>query len=343
MRHREVFSSSVSAPYESSGGYERCQEKNGRSVWKYLPQSVIMDLCGGDRVGTADRRAELLAALESQADDAVISAAQDLLALGEYGDPRGAVHLKGTKAALRQWQMADAVVLTYQGLKVVEPGGLVWAEILANRAIACAYYGAYSDAISAGQRFLEHVDSLPEQAAAIKPYVHHALGLVYDRRKEYEQAAIHYRLAADLYDLPGPKSRAHCDLAYSLTLSGEADQAEAVMAMLDCTPFTEWEVYAYWASLVVVKYHKGQPDEAWAAATTAETIGKEFEDRWGSSIPELQYWMSRIAMARGDKLAALKLGLAAAVKAHQNFNVALRETALNWLEEIVAPQEPHSA
>ena len=283
-----------------------------------------------------NRREELVANMQSGNDELIVAAAKELLAMGHYGDPVGKFPLEGGKAALRLWRRADAVVLLYHGLKVAEPGTLVWGEILVNRAIACAHHGFYLDAIEAGSKFLSVVHDLPCAATSWTPFVHHALGIAYDYRKDFSQAAEHYTMAVEHYSEPALSAGTLCNLAYSLARSGRPAEADQALSRLDAGDLGNHERFARLATLAVTRYHQGRWEEALVAAEQAEGIGRPHSEAWGSAFPELLYWLSRSAWNVGNRYLAMVRGLEAAVRADEKYNIALLETTNAWLEEMLS-------
>jgi tetratricopeptide (TPR) repeat protein len=285
-----------------------------------------------DRVAVRDR---LLADLNSGNDSAGVSAALELLALGDYGDPVGTYLLQGGKAALRKDRLADAVVLLYHGARVAHPGTLLWGELLVNRALACCRFGYCPDAIKDGSRFLESVDELPLAARAWIPHAHHAIAQGYDRMRKYDRAVPHHRAAADGFADPTLKANSQCSLAYSLAISDQAGEAERVLAGVHCTDLPEYYQFVHAGTRAIVLYHLGRFDESLEAGETAERLARGHEDEWVVPVAEVRYWMSRSAWRQGDRYRSAALALDAAVRAESRFNMALRDMAADWLEQIL--------
>ncbi|HEY3366702.1 MAG TPA: hypothetical protein VGK74_16755 [Symbiobacteriaceae bacterium] len=278
-------------------------------------------------------REQGVADLHSTSDEARVAAAKGLLQLGEFGTPAGTHLLAGAKAALRLWRLADAVVLTYHGLKVVQPQTMLWADMLANRAIACARHGFYSEAISAGEQFLKAVEALPA-AAQWLPYVHHAMGLAHDCLQQYADAAFHHRLATELHVDPVERAIAASDLAYSLARSGNAAEADRVLSQVADVgnPFASFVVAC---TTTLVRYHQRRHAEAVTAGKAATALAAGQEDAWAVPVAELHYWMSKAVWELGDGFHAAAWALHAAVVAEERFQLALSKAATEWLAEIM--------
>ncbi len=281
-----------------------------------------------------DLRTRYVADVLSGSDEAVVTAAKCLITLGEYGSHAGEYPLAGGKAALRLGRLADAVVLLHQGLRVAEPNSLVWADLLVNRAVACAHHGFYPDAITAANKFLDVLPALPATAVGWVPYAHHALGLAHDRLQQYGKAVPHHRLALESYADPVRRAQAAADLAYSLTLSGNADDADVVLAQVPDVedPFTRFVLRG---TLAIVRYCQRRFADAVVEAERAEAISVGHEDLWASPLAEVRYWLSRAVWELGDRCRAAALALHAAVVADQRWNLALRDAASDWLTLIL--------
>ncbi|HEY3368008.1 MAG TPA: hypothetical protein VGK74_23350 [Symbiobacteriaceae bacterium] len=283
----------------------------------------------------SEDRAQLIADLKSDDDIRIIEAAKRLLAIGDYGTPAGIVCLAGGKAALRKWKTADAVVLLYRGLKVVTPRTALWGDLLVNRATACAHHGHYPDAIEAGEVFLQAVDSLPPGAERWVPFVHHAVGLAYHRMRDPQQAAYHYRMAAEKHWVPRERADALCDLAYAEALCGHPDKGDEALARVDQGVFNALGVFGYHATCAVVLYFQRRYDEALSEARKAEELAQGKEDEWAIPLTELHIWLSKIYWGLGDRYHAGAWGLHAAVHAEMKRLFALADEANNWLQEIM--------
>jgi tetratricopeptide (TPR) repeat protein len=282
-----------------------------------------------------DLRDRLLADMQSGDDAAIVAAVQELLTLGEYGEPSGTYLLTGGRAALRLGHLADAVVLLYHGLRVAAPGSLTWAELLVNRAVACSRHGFYQDAINAGEQFLAAIDALPSKARDWIPHSRHAMGLAHDRLHQYDKAVPHHRVAAETYPDPTRRTHSLCDLAYSLALSGDSTGADHVLSSVEVfdAPVTQ---FVYYSTTTVVLWHQGRHGDAVAAGARAEALAADNEGAWALPLAELRYWLSRAVWDMGDRHRAAALALCAAVVAHEHWHFALQDAANAWLTEIMA-------
>lgn len=280
-----------------------------------------------------DCHQRLLADMHSNDDATVLAAATKLLELGEYGTPVGTYLLKAGKAALRQRRLADAVVLLYHGLKVAEPQSLLWAELLANRAIACAQHGLYPNAIQEGNQFLGLVDALPEMRRWL-PYVHHAIGFAHDHLQRYSEAARHFGLALDRYTDPLERDSARCDLASALAMSGQAGEAARVLDQVNVVAMTGLSQFGYFFTLTVVRTVQGRFAEAVDAGDRAEALAEGQEEKWATPLAELRLWLSKAVWACGNRHRSAILALQAAVMAQEQHHLALCDAATDWLAEI---------
>lgn len=281
-----------------------------------------------------DRLERMLEGIHSESTEAVIAAAKGLLELGDYGQPAGIYLLKGGKAALGAGRLADAVVLLYHGLRVAEPGTKVWADLLVNRASACARHGFCRDAISSGQQFLAAVETLPAETRMYIPYAHHAMGFAYDKLKDHAMAAAHFRNAVETYEHPHQRTIAACDLAWALTLSGQVEAAEHVLTQAEDSK-NSFATFVLTGTTALVHYHQRRFAEAVAVAERAEALAIGNEDTWATSLAEVQYWLSRAVYALGDRYRAAALALRVAVVADQHWDLDLRDRASGWLTEIM--------
>jgi tetratricopeptide (TPR) repeat protein len=281
-----------------------------------------------------DRLEQLLDDVKSELGEVVLAAAKGLLELGEYGQPAGIYLLKGGKAALGVGRLADAVVLLYHGLRVAEPNTKLWADLLVNRASACAHHGFYRDAITAGEQFLGMLDNLPPEASTYIPYAHHAVGFAWDKLKEHTKAATHFRMAVETYQDPDQRAISACDLAWALTLSGQAEAAEHVLSQVPDSQ-DSFATFVLSGTAALVHYHRGRFAEAAAAAERAEALAFGNETTWANSLAEVQYWLSRSAWELGDRYRAAAVALRVAVVADQHWNLDLRDQASAWLAEIM--------
>lgn len=238
-----------------------------------------------------DRREQWLNDMHSTSDEAIVQAAKGLMVLGEYGNPTGIHLLEGGKAALRLWRLADASVLLFHGLRVVQPHTMVWMEILANRATACAQFGLWPCAIDAGEQFLAAVGELPE-ARKWLPHVHHAIGFSHDRLKQHAVAAQHFRIAAEMYVDADRRAEATADYAYALTFSGQAEEAGRVLSQAPegKSPYAKFVLSG---TTAIVRHHQGRYEESVAAGEQAEALAQDNEDAWAVSLAEVRYWISR--------------------------------------------------
>jgi tetratricopeptide (TPR) repeat protein len=284
-------------------------------------------------------RERLLTDIHSEDHATALEAARGLLKHGDFGMPAGTYLLTGAKAALHLGRLADAVVLTYHGLKVAQPNTVVWAEMLANRAVACSRHGFYYDAIAAGQQFLAAAEAFPE-FAKWRPWAHHAIGLSHDRLHEYGQAVPHHRQAAETYSDPASRVNSTCDLVYSLTLSGEVDQADQALSQVQDVqePLARFVVHA---TTALVRYHQGRHVEAMLAGNRAEAVANENQAEtaegsvWELPLAELRYWVSHAAWETGDRYRAAALAWWTAIIADKRRHYRLLDAANEWLAEIV--------
>ncbi|HYF93423.1 MAG TPA: hypothetical protein VD969_14515 [Symbiobacteriaceae bacterium] len=282
----------------------------------------------------AELRTGLLQQLRSGAADSVVDAAKRLLELGELGSPAGTFSLMGGKAAIGVGRLADAVVLLYHGLRVAEPNTKVWAELLVNRAIACAHHGFYLDAICAGEQFLALTDSLPADTATFIPYAHHAVAFAQDRRKEYLRAVAHYRRAAELHADPVQRAITTSDLAYALILAGQTDDADAILSRAEACE-DRFATFVLACTTTLLRYHQGHFSDAFGASQRAESLACGNEKLWANPLAELWYWQSRIVWEMGDRRSSAALALRASVKASELWNLGLRDKADEWLAELL--------
>lgn len=285
-----------------------------------------------DRVQVVSR---LVADLDQENGETVLDATRELLALGEYGSPVGAYPLKGAKAALKRGHLADAVVLLFHGLRVAESGTMVWAELLVNRAVACAHHGFYPDAIDAATTFLNRLPELEPAATAWVPHAHHALGFTHDRLRQYDQAIAHHRWALDAYQDPILKSNAGCDLAYSLALSGRPAEGLAVLIGVPVERLSGLSLVGYYGTLAIVRHCLGEHSEAVAAGERAEAHAAGNDELMAIPLAEVRYWMAQSAWHLGDRYRAAALALRAAVMADSHWNIHLRDAASDWLADIM--------
>jgi tetratricopeptide (TPR) repeat protein len=229
---------------------------------------------------------------------------------------------------------AGSVVGGFHGIRPVEPNTLLWARLLASRAIACAHHGFYDDAIAAANTFLKAAGNFPETEAWVS-HVHHALGLAYDRLGQHDKAVPHHRLAAEAYitDPPG-RAIAMADLAYSLALSGRPDEADQVLSMTVAVEDQRVR-FVLAGTTAIVRYCQGRHAEAMASATQAEALADGHEEAWAVPLAEVWYWAARAARALGNGHTAALLALRAAVVADQRWHLKLSEDATQLLEVLV--------
>lgn len=279
--------------------------------------------------------AQLVTDIRSAEDDRIIDAARQLLALGEYGDPRGTYLLEGGKAALRAGRKSDAVILLYHAMKVSIPGTLTWGETMVNRAVACVGHAYYPDAIAAGKAFLDALPHLPPEAEKWAAVAHHSLGQALDRMSDHHGAAGHHRTAAEQYTDPTWKLLSICNWAYSVALGGQPDSAEVILNQIhpDAAPLVAQ--FGYHANRCIVLYHQRRFAQALQAGHQALQIAIGHEEKWAGPVAELRFWMSRTAWELDDRYNALAWGLDAAVRADALWNVHLCEMASKWLEFIM--------
>lgn len=273
--------------------------------------------------------------IQSGSDEAIVAAASGLFAMGEYGVPAGAYLLKGGQAAFRLGRLADSAVLLFQGLKVVEPQTLTWVSLLVTRAVVCAHYGLYGDAIAAGHEFLGSVHAFP-QAEAWIPHAHHALGLAYDRRHEYDKAVPHHRASVESYaEHSIGRAIAMSDLAYSLAKSGQVAEADFVLAQV---PAAEHEraQFVLHCTTALVRFLQGRYSDALAHSELAEPLAVGKGTTWELPLAELRYWTARAKWAAGDGCNASLKALWAAVVAQKHWHFSLCDDATSLLAEIRA-------
>ena len=289
-----------------------------------------------------DRLEQLLQGVDSGADETVVTSATELLELGELGCPAGTYLLAGGKAALRLGRLADAVVLLYHGLRVAEPNTKVWADLLVNRATACSQHGFYRDAIASGEQFLQLAAQLPAETSPFLPYAHHAVAFAYDRLKDFGRAATHYRMAVYLYQDPIQRSIATCDLAYALVFSGALRDAELVLSEV-VESDNAYASFVLACTTTVVRFYQARLSDALAASQRAEGLALGKEQLWANPLAELAYWQSRVVWELGDRHRSAALAFRAAVAADQLWNLDLRDTASDWLAEIMDKGGIHGA
>lgn len=295
------------------------------------------DSTGGFTLGnSAKLRAKLVRDMQSIDDAVVVEAAIRLLALGECGNPPGIYCLLGGKAALRMGNAADSAVLLYRGLKVAQPGTLVWAETLVNRALACCRMGYFPDAIHAGGLFLQNVGNLPSTATAWVPYAHHAIGQAHDRMREYNLAVPHHRQAAEGFSDPVKKANSICNLSYALALSGNPHEAVSALDQVLTEALPVYFQFVAVGTRAIVSHHLGRYADSLRCGEEADILARGHEEEWMVPLAEVHYWMSRSAWELGDRYRSAALALHAAVHAERRWNIALREMAAEWLEEIMA-------
>ncbi|HEY3367286.1 MAG TPA: hypothetical protein VGK74_19690 [Symbiobacteriaceae bacterium] len=295
-------------------------------------------------MGTPDQlRAQLLAGMRSEDDGVRIESARGLLALQEYGDPTGTFLLEATLAANRLNRFADAVFLTYHGMKVAQPGSLVWGEILVNRAQVCALVGYLPEAITAGQLFLERVETLPEKARSWIPHAHLAVAQAYDRMHHHGLAVPHHRVAATLFTDPEKSAIATCNLAYSTALTGHPQEAMEILQQVEPSSLPTHGRYVHASSMMLICHLLGRHEDALRAGDEADKLAEGNEDRLANPLTEMHLWMSMSAFALGDRYRAGALGLYAAFVATRIGNTPLRDRANAWLEEIMRQGGIHNA
>jgi tetratricopeptide (TPR) repeat protein len=304
-------------------------------VWNLFPQKGIMWLWEGWTVTKGNTTEWLLAELESGDDQATVDAAGSLFAMGEYGSPAGTYLLKGGQAAFRLGRFADSAVLLLQGLHVAQPQTPTWMMLLVCRTVTCAHGGRYPDAIESGTQFLANVDMFPDVAAWI-PHAHHALGMAYDRRGQYAEAVPHHRAALD-YDTYDHDTRAiaAADLAYSLSRSGNPDEASHVLSQVMDVADQHARFVVHGTS-AIVRCCQGLYEECIAEGKAAESLVSGNEAHWAAALADVRYWMARAFWATGDGYSASANGLWAATTAHRYWQDQLCRDATDLLAEIRA-------
>lgn len=283
----------------------------------------------------SDMRAQLVLDMASGDGLRMIEAAKKLVAMGEYGDPKGIYCLAGAKAALSQWRVTDAVVLTYRGLKVCDSPTLLWGEMLVNRAIACAHHGYYIDAIRAGSTFIENIKLLPVKAESWLPYTHHALGLAYHGSGDLHKAVEHYHSAAEGYAAPEPRAVALTDLAYELALIGDPARGRQALDQVDPALLAGKGLFAYRGTEAKLYFMLGQHDAALASSLLAHEVARAHEDEWAVPLAEVNLTLSKIYWALGNRYMAGVWGLHAAYHAAMKHEPRVANEADAWLGEIL--------
>lgn len=282
-----------------------------------------------------DLRDRLLADMHSGSDEAIVTATGGLFALGEYGLPAGSFLLKGGQAAFRLGRLADSAIFLLQGLKVVEPHTETWAHLLVTRAVVCAHYGLYSDAIAAGTEFLKSAHAF-DQTKAWVPHAHHAIGLAHDRLREYGLAVPHHQASVDFYK-PNTPARviAQADLAYSLAFSGSVHQAFLILSGT-CDVDDDRARFVLRGTKAIALCLQGHFAEALTEGEAAESLAAGHENEWASSLADVRYWMARAAWGIGDGYTASLKALWAAIVAQRCWQFKLCDDATDLLAEIRA-------
>ncbi|MGE5531971.1 MAG: hypothetical protein ACM3VW_07650 [Bacteroidota bacterium] len=285
-------------------------------------------------MGQTLRLDQLLEDIRSGSDEAKIAAVKALLELGKFGSPAGAYPLEGAKAALRAWRLADAIVFLHHGLRVAEPHTPLWAELLVNRAIACAHHGFFREAIEAGDQFLAVVVGLSAKTRSFIPYAHHAIGFAYDALKDHARAIQHYRLAAEMHTDPVEQTRAGIDLAYALAMSGDPGAADCIIQGV--TPTQDPLVnFGLATATTIIRYQQGRFSEAVDAGERALALASGQEDRWAIPLAETQYWLARAVFELGDRQRSVALALRVEFVAYERWHLELGGRADALLAEIL--------